>query len=68
MDFVNGKVQWFDTKKGFGFIRPEGADKDVFVHASGLIDTIKADDEVEFTIVDGEKGKVAEQVVLLQNA
>ena len=31
-----GTVKWFNTKKGYGFIPPEGGDKDVFVHISAL--------------------------------
>ena len=31
-----GTVKWFNTKKGYGFIAPEGGDKDVFVHISAL--------------------------------
>lgn len=31
-----GTVKWFNTKKGYGFIRPETGSKDVFVHISQL--------------------------------
>ena len=31
-----GTVKWFNTNKGYGFIAPEGGDKDVFVHISAL--------------------------------
>ena len=31
-----GTVKWFNTKKGYGFIAPEGGDNDVFVHISAL--------------------------------
>ena len=31
-----GTVKWFNTKKGYGFIAPEGGEKDVFVHISAL--------------------------------
>ena len=31
-----GTVKWFNNQKGFGFIQPENADKDVFVHISAV--------------------------------
>ena len=51
-----GTVKFFNDTKGFGFISEEGADKDHFVHVSGLIDDIKEGDEVEFELQEGKKG------------
>ncbi len=31
-----GKVQWFNSKKGYGFVKPDNGDKDVFIHISEL--------------------------------
>lgn len=31
-----GTVKWFNAKKGYGFIKPEGSDNDMFVHISAL--------------------------------
>ncbi|WP_084105908.1 cold-shock protein [Demequina sp. NBRC 110056] len=63
----SGKVKWFDTDKGFGFIASdEGAE--VFLHASALpagLTTLKPGARVEFSIADGRRGPSAMGVVLL---
>ena len=51
-----GKVKFFNSEKGFGFIKDNETEKDVFVHKSGLIDPIREDDEVTFEVEDGPKG------------
>ena len=51
-----GTVKFFNSEKGFGFIKPENGGEDVFVHQSGLIDSIREDDEVEFDTEQGKKG------------
>ena len=49
--------------KGFGFIAIEGQDKDLFFHMNELqntdFDSLKEGDNLEFEVVDGEKGKSA---------
>jgi cold shock protein len=61
-----GKVKWFNNAKGYGFIgRDDGPD--VFVHYSAIqldgYKTLKEGDEVEFDIVEGQKGPQADAVV-----
>lgn len=62
---LKGKVKWFNNAKGFGFIgRDEGPD--VFVHYSAIksdgYKSLQEGDDVEFEIVQGEKGPQADQV------
>lgn len=54
-----GKVKFFNTDKGFGFINENDSGTDIFVHKTGLIDNIREDDNVSFEIEDGPKGKNA---------
>ena len=62
-----GNVKWFDTKKGFGFIEREGEEEDVFVHFSAIEEdgfkNLEDGQEVEFEIVDTDRGPQAENVV-----
>ncbi len=64
---IKGKVKWFNDAKGYGFIeRDEGGD--VFVHYSAIqssgFRTLTEGQEVEFEIVEGEKGPQASTVVV----
>lgn len=63
-----GTVKWFNAKKGFGFISDDEGN-DVFVHFSALqMDGFKVldeGDEVEFEVIDGEKGPQAANVTKL---
>jgi len=62
---MNGVIKRL-TDKGFGFIAPEGQDKDVFFHSSALVDVtypeLKVDDAVTFEVEDSEKGPRAKNV------
>lgn len=53
---LQGKVKFFNTTKGFGFIVEDGTNNEHFVHVSGLIDQISEGDAVEFELKEGRKG------------
>ena len=60
-----GTVKWFNAEKGYGFISRENGE-DVFVHFSAIsmdgFKTLDEGQEVEFEIVEGEKGPQATNV------
>ena len=60
-----GTVKFFNETKGFGFVTEEGADKDHFVHVTGLIDEIREGDQVEFDLEQGKKGLNAVNVKVI---
>ena len=57
-----GIVTFFDTSKGFGFIKDSLSQKDVFVGANSLEEPIKENNKVTFEIVKGPKGFNASNV------
>ncbi|MGI6075897.1 MAG: cold shock domain-containing protein [Pyramidobacter sp.] len=65
---MKGKVKWFNSTKGYGFITTEEG-KDVFVHFSAIkmdgYKSLEENEEVEFDVVDGDKGPQAANVVRL---
>jgi cold shock protein len=62
---IRGKVKWFNNAKGFGFIGREDG-PDVFVHYSAISSegykSLQEGDDVEFEIVQGQKGPQADHV------
>jgi len=57
-----GKVKWFSSEKGYGFIEQEGGD-DVFVHHSEIQGyALQEGEDVEFEIGEGRKGPCAKAV------
>ncbi|MDD4430406.1 MAG: cold shock domain-containing protein, partial [Bacteroidales bacterium] len=64
-NMYNGKVKFFNEAKGFGFIKETETSKEYFVHANGLIDRIKENDEVTFELEEGRKGLNAVNVKLV---
>jgi len=63
-----GTVKWFNSEKGFGFIEVEG-ENDVFVHFSAIqgegFKTLEEGQQVEFEVVDGNRGPQASNVIKL---
>ena len=63
-----GTVKWFNASRGFGFIEREQGE-DVFVHYSSIrgegYRSIEEGQQVEFTVVEGQKGLQAEDVTVL---
>jgi CspA family cold shock protein len=70
-DIVNGTVKWFNSEKGFGFIEQENGGKDVFVHFRNINNTgygrvsLEDGQKVSFSITEGDKGLLAENVTPL---
>lgn len=61
-----GTVKWFNNAKGFGFIRSEDEEADIFVHHTSIktdgYRTLKQGEVVEFELIKGTKGLKAENV------
>ena len=59
-----GKVKFFNTSKGFGFIQDSESGQDIFVHVTGLKQDIREGDSVVFDVTQGKKGLSAVNVRL----
>ena len=65
-----GKVKWYDTEKGFGFLTSDDGE-DVFVHVNALpagVTSLRGGTRVEFGVVDGKKGKTALSLKVIEPA
>ena len=66
MPSYKGTVKWFNPTKGYGFIKPQGGDRDVFVHISAVeqsgMSSLSDGQKVSFDIVqDSRTGRNAAQ-------
>ena len=66
---ATGKIKWFDTKKGFGFITPDEGGKDAFLHVSALqaanISSVTDGQAVEYELTE-QRGKMAASNIQLR--
>jgi CspA family cold shock protein len=66
---AQGTVKWFNAEKGFGFVAPDGGGQGVFVHYTAITvagyRTLEEGQRVEFDMMQGNKGPMAEKVWLL---
>lgn len=66
---IKGKVKWFNSEKGFGFIEIEGQAKELFVHYTAIKGEgyrfLEEGAEVSFVIVQGKRGPQADEVEVI---
>ena len=66
---LTGKVKWFNTTKGFGFIQHDSVNGDIFVHYTMIrgegFRTLQEGQDVEFTLAEGSNGNQANDVIVV---
>ena len=69
-----GKVIWFNDKRGYGFVKPDNGEADMFVHFSNIVadtgkfKTLTAGQTIQFVIGANKNGPQAEQVIVIDEA
>ncbi len=67
-----GQVKWFNNAKGYGFIKADKTQEDIFVHFSTIemegYKTLRAGQEVSFELHQGPKGLHATNIASLENS
>jgi CspA family cold shock protein len=63
---ATGIVKWFNDAKGFGFIKPDDGEEELFAHFSAItmpgFKTLKENQKVTFDVTQGPKGKQATNI------
>jgi len=65
MSQLTGVCKFFNTQKGFGFIKESGTENEYFVHITGCVDEIRENDQVAFELKEGKKGLISTNVRLV---
>lgn len=65
--FYNGVIQYYNSVKGFGFIKLNDSDREVFFHVSGILDGSPFPDRAVTFSIGEFKGKVTAQNVIVLN-
>lgn len=66
---ARGKVKWFNSQKGFGFVEQDGGGPDLFVHYSAIksegFKSLNEGDVIEYNVTSGPKGDTAIDVIVV---
>ena len=66
---AQGKVKWFDPKKGFGFITPDDGGKDAFLHVSALqaanVQSVSDGQAVSYELTEQRGKEAASEIALI---
>lgn len=69
MEKLTGRVKWFNSQKGFGFIVPDNGGKDLFVHYTSIISdgykSLREEQKVSYEIESTDKGDKAINVSVI---
>jgi CspA family cold shock protein len=64
-----GTVKWFNPTKGYGFIKPDDSDNDVFVHISAVeragLNTLQDGQKITYELAEDRRGRVSADSLVL---